>query len=144
MLYFILAVALVILDQIVKFLVRANIPLGGAAPRDCLEGSWPAHAPPVLFPGSGGPRKWVVWRGPGSRSRPAADRPSACPSAGANIRPSIRPKGRALGPGRRRGAAVRGASGQVSQRAVGQALRREPGPAAGRGGGWGSEVQGLG
>ena len=32
MLYFILAAALVVLDQVVKFLVRADIPLGGAAP----------------------------------------------------------------------------------------------------------------
>lgn len=30
MLYIILAVALIVLDQVVKFLVRANIPLGGA------------------------------------------------------------------------------------------------------------------
>ena len=42
MLYAVLVVALVVLDQAVKFLVRANIPLGGdcllytsPSPRDC-------------------------------------------------------------------------------------------------------------
>ena len=32
MLYAVLVVALVVLDQVVKFLVRANIPLGGDVP----------------------------------------------------------------------------------------------------------------
>jgi len=32
MLYAVLVVALVVLDQVVKFLVRANIPLGGGVP----------------------------------------------------------------------------------------------------------------
>ena len=32
MFYAILAAALVVLDQIVKYLVRANIPLGGSVP----------------------------------------------------------------------------------------------------------------